>query len=714
MNFHELIPLIGAIFNALLAVFVLSRGVRSAAHRAYFVVGATIAIWNFGSFRLFVVEDHHSALFWARFLQFGIIFGSVALLHLSLLIAQVQVRRTFWILYGLAALLAASNLTDLFIRDVRILGTSGWYAVAGPLFFFNFPFVLLFTSIAVLIRKRSRMALFHKRRLNVLIFAQSMLIGLGANDTLPIIGVDFYPGTKIWIYPWGSLAAIFYGIMVAYSVLQHQLLDIHVALSRFAAHLMRMTFLLFIGLGLLLIATVIAPDQFNQVSFFSSLVVLLCSAAIASVAFPRIFGVGTESLERRILGDRFEYHDRIREFISSLQRYDQKELLLGDLHELLTKSVRIRSYQIILLDETRRLFSLFRSFPEQPTRDLPELHTQSPVFRFFEQNPSKYLALSLGYMAPGSPEAEQQACEALKDFQAAFCFPFVAEEALFGLFLMGEKASGAPYTATDVTLLASLVKHVSLVINQIRLKNQIQQAQELELLGRMSKGMAHDLNNLLTPISTLVQLSSEGVAQKDLEELLPVALRNIKTMRAYIRESLFFSEYLRPDLQLTRFDLLVQQAADLVEGRLRAKSISLVARTPGRVEAELDEVLIQRLIANLLSNAIDASPAGSAIEIELSHLAKTESHRDWLRLRVIDSGEGIPEEQLSRIFTPYFTTKDRGDEARGFGLGLAICRKIIHLHRGSLTVRSQIGIGTTVQVDLPTLQQKPPAEIVTQ
>ena len=109
-------------------------------------------------------------------------------------------------------------------------------------------------------------------------------------------------------------------------------------------------------------------------------------------------------------------------------------------------------------------------------------------------------------------------------------------------------------------------------------------------------------------------------------------------------------------------------------------------------------------MANLLSNAIDASPPKSKIRIELQRLARTEAHREWLRIKLIDEGEGIKREHLRRIFKPYFTTKDRGDETRGFGLGLAICRQIVHLHGGNLNISSEEKKGTTVQVDLPSRQ----------
>jgi signal transduction histidine kinase len=84
-----------------------------------------------------------------------------------------------------------------------------------------------------------------------------------------------------------------------------------------------------------------------------------------------------------------------------------------------------------------------------------------------------------------------------------------------------------------------------------------------------------------------------------------------------------------------------------------------------------------------------------------------------VRVRIIDRGEGIKKEDLNRVFTPYFTTKNRGDENRGFGLGLAICRKIVHLHGGNLSIASQVKKGTTVQVDLPTRQTKSEPAVLT-
>jgi signal transduction histidine kinase len=230
----------------------------------------------------------------------------------------------------------------------------------------------------------------------------------------------------------------------------------------------------------------------------------------------------------------------------------------------------------------------------------------------------------------------------------------------------------------------------------------------MELLGTMSRGIAHDLNNLLTPISTFLQMAGANENNRAVwEELLPSAMRNLDTIRAYVRESLFFSKTQRLQLRAFKLDRAIQGGIDLALAGLKEKDMTVATQGPSEVEVEMDEVLIQRLLGNLLSNAIDASPPGSQIQISLDRLTKTRTDCEWLRVRVIDHGVGISPENLKRVATPYFTTKDRGDHRRGFGLGLAICRKIVLLHGGHLSIVSEENVGTTVQVDLPDRQIAP-------
>ena len=267
--------------------------------------------------------------------------------------------------------------------------------------------------------------------------------------------------------------------------------------------------------------------------------------------------------------------------------------------------------------------------------------------------------------------------------------------------LLGAKDADL-FTPHDLRLLGELSSNLGLLLNQIRLRQQLQVVHEQDLLGRMSRGLAHDLNNLLTPVQTLLQLLGETNFKKELlEELLPMSLRNLATVRSYVSEALYFSRSSKLHGKPGALDETVREAMSLVAPAADAKNIRINFAAETEAGIEMDAVLIKRLLCNLFSNAVDASPSGSEIEVQLGTLPKTDSKRDWFRLKVIDHGEGISQENLRRVFTPYFTTKNTGDGKRGFGLGLAIARHIVHLHEGNLSIASKEKKGTTVQVDLP-------------
>ena len=704
MTIAAYVPLAAAVLNALLSFTVLRAGVQGSLKFAYMVWGGSITIWNLGTFVMFRVASPEVALDWARFLQVGVIFLPISLLHLCVHVCNLQRTALVRFAYGAGVCLTGTLFTPLFISDVRNAGYA-WYGVGGPAFFVytGLYAVSAILTLVFLWRAKGSATRFRQGQIRSLLWATGILIAGGTNDILPILGVYRYPVLDTPIFPIGSLSAICYGILVGFSVLQHQLLDVHVGLSRFAAHGMRLAFLILIGFVLMIVVSLVAPQgAITPFAFWASLAVLLASGFTASRFMPKLLGAGPESLERRLMGDHFEYQDKVRAFIEESRWHTELAELLADLHALLVKTLDLRGYALILRDENSRAFSLARSYPGSDTARIPELTNDSALFQFFFTTGRDFLSLRSGY-DHGDHPFEVAAREQTKGVPGVLAFPFIVGRQPLGILVVDEKRNGSTFTRTDTELLSELTTNVALVINQVSLKDQLLQAKELELLGRMSQGMAHDLNNLTTPVWTLLQLLTEGVSPEMLRtDLAPVAIRNIQTMRDYIREALFFSENLRPDLQTGRLDILVQEVVEFARHNPRkGKEIEYSLRLAGDVLVEMDRVLIRRLISNLIANAVDASQPGGRIDVEISRLLKTDAERDWFRIRVTDHGSGIPSENLHRIFQPYFTTKKTGDEDRGFGLGLAICRKIASLHGGSLGVSSEVGKGTVVSLDLP-------------
>lgn len=704
------------LFNIALALLVLGRDYRSALHRVYMMWGITITLWNWGAYHLSQQIPKDKAFFWAKILQLGVLFIPLSMFHLCLVISKTRVGWILPALYAAHIGLAVSIFLNWYIVDMRMLEV-GWWSVPGPGFHvFNFFYIILTVAIMVILfRKQKMLPPTQLRRLRALRLAVVSLWVLGSNDMMPIWGMDYYPWpfNHVKFYPIGSLAAIFYGVVVAYSVLQHQLLDIHVTLSRFAAQFVRLLFMMLVGFALLLLVSHVDPAAFTPFSFVASMCVLAVSAIVASLFFPQFFGKGTDALERKILGDSFEYHARVKNLIETMRSYPDPEFLMQELDALLASTMRVRSYQIILLNDATRSFALLHSHPPRAAMDLSDLNMDSPVFRYFQQSQAKNLSCNLVYDAERELVLQRDARLQLKAFEPEFCFPLFAGDDLIGLMLLGPKENGDLFTPHDLKLLTELSSHLGLLLNQIRLRSQLQAVYEQDLMGRMSRGLAHDLNNLLTPVQTLLQLLQESkMNQEAINELLPMGLRNLSTVRTYVNEALFFSRSSMIQGKPGLLDQVVREAISLVQANAEAKGITMAFQCESEVMIEMDSVLIKRLLSNLLSNACDASPSGSRIEVQLAPLPKTELNRDWYRLKVVDHGEGISEENLRRVFTPYFTTKNTGDGKRGFGLGLAIARKIVHLHGGNLSIASKEKKGTTVQVDLPSKliqPQKPPA-----
>jgi signal transduction histidine kinase len=699
--------LTATLFNMALTILVLSRDLRSTLHRVYVGWGVSVTLWNLGVFHLsqpnHVISDT-DAFWWAKVLQLGVIFMPVTLFHLCVVISKARrAGRLVPILYLIHTAFAISLFWNKFIIGARSLNV-GYWSVPGPGFFlFSFSYCAVTTSLIwILYHKQKTAPPTQRTRLRSLLLANVLLWVLGTNDMMPILGRDTYPLTKIPFYPLGSLAAVFYVVIIGYSVLQHRLLDIQVTMSRFAAQLVRLIFMMLVGFVLLLLVSRLWSGVFTPVSFVAAGGVLLVSALAASFLFPQFFGRGSDTLERKILGDKFEYHARVQNLIQTMRSFPDPEYLLHELEELLAGTMRVRSYQIILLDDTTRGFKLFHCHPARPDGALPDIQMDSPVFQYFQQTQSKYLSCNLVYETDRESLLQREARRQLHPFEPEFCFPFFVSNDLIGIMLLGPKANGDLFTPHDLRLLTELTSNLGLLLNQIRLRQQLQVVHEQDLLGRMSRGLAHDLNNLLTPVQTLLQLLRESkLNQETIDELLPMSLRNLETVRTYVNEALFFSHSAKLQGKPGLLDETAREAISLVTPAGEAKGIRIVFAANTEAAIEMDAVLIKRLLCNLLSNAVDASPPGSEIEVELAALPSSGSNRDWYRLKVIDHGEGISSENLQRVFTPYFTTKNTGDGKRGSGLGLAIARHIVHLHGGNLSIVSKEKKGTTVQVDLP-------------
>lgn len=229
-------------------------------------------------------------------------------------------------------------------------------------------------------------------------------------------------------------------------------------------------------------------------------------------------------------------------------------------------------------------------------------------------------------------------------------------------------------------------------------QEQLIHAGKMAAVGALVAGLSHELNNPLGIIVGYAQgLLRRAAADAPGRESLAAIERQAQRCAHLVRSLLDFSRSSRSQLEETAIPPLVDRVIELARGQARRKQIDLRwtprSPLPPLISRPQD---IESVLMNLVSNAIDATPAGGSVT--LSAASTSRAGRPGLELSVIDTGTGISADVLPRIFDPFFTTKPIGE---GTGIGLPLTRQAIEAHGGSIEVRTAVGIGTTMRVWLP-------------
>ncbi|MDZ7290235.1 MAG: ATP-binding protein [candidate division KSB1 bacterium] len=238
-------------------------------------------------------------------------------------------------------------------------------------------------------------------------------------------------------------------------------------------------------------------------------------------------------------------------------------------------------------------------------------------------------------------------------------------------------------------------------------QRQLYQSDKLASIGRLAAGVAHEINNPLTGVLTYSSFLLKRITDKpEIKEDLEVIVRETKRCREIVKGLLDFARQSQPEKRQVNVNEIIEQASRIMQNQLAIHRIKLEQNLyPEPLFINADKNQIQQVLVNLLMNANDAiGEQGGSITITTevvndssSAAAGLSSAKEYVQINVSDTGCGIAAENLQKIFDPFFTTKGQ----KGTGLGLAVVWGIIDKHGGRITVKSELGKGTTFSILLP-------------
>jgi two-component system sensor histidine kinase HydH len=222
--------------------------------------------------------------------------------------------------------------------------------------------------------------------------------------------------------------------------------------------------------------------------------------------------------------------------------------------------------------------------------------------------------------------------------------------------------------------------------------DQLQRADRLSALGRLSAGLAHEIKNPLASVSGSVDiLASEFPAGHPKSEFIEIIQKELGRLNKVLTEFLQFARTPKPHREACDLREVVDSIVMLCSQEASRQGVHIQVSYPDDLpEISVDTAQIQQALLNIVLNAVQAMDSGGQLTVAL------ENNSRGLRIEIHDTGPGIPDEHRSQIFDPFFTTKDRGT-----GLGMSIAHKLIHGHNGDIRLLDNAGPGATFIIDLP-------------
>ncbi|NOZ25195.1 MAG: PEP-CTERM system histidine kinase PrsK [Nitrospirae bacterium] len=443
--------------------------------------------------------------------------------------------------------------------------------------------------------------------------------------------------------------------------------------------------LLLVGLYLLVLGLIGEGMRYLGASFSRDLSIFIAFAAgIAMLVI-----LFSERLRRRakVLINKHFYankHDYRTEWLKFTNRLssctttaDVKDVILTTYRE----AFGLKGVSLYLLDGNRQRY--VHSASQSMFGEKPELKPSAALISYF-RNRNRVLNPFDGEYMPDADEALF-----IRLTGARLLVPLVNNRNVEGIVVFGEQLVEENFIYEDFDLMKTIAKHAALALLNFRLSEELAETREVAAVARVSSFVIHDLKNLTSTLSLLLDNARDYLDDPDFQkDMLESIEKTLAKMKGLIQRLKTVPEKQELDLRPVDLDQVAKSAVDEI---LKARPDVRVEYHGTSVSSMLDEEEIRKVVLNILLNAVEAVGGDGYIRVESGSCGET------AYVRIEDNGSGMTDDFMNNhLFRPFRTTKKKG-----LGIGLYQCRQIVDAHDGRIEVESEAGRGSVFTVYLP-------------
>jgi two-component system, NtrC family, sensor kinase len=672
----------------ILGVNVYLRDPGNKLNSSFSLLALAKAVWIMGVFGLYEAPDKFFAHNWGRAFSTGMIFIPPLFYQFILTLTKKENafrKKLLTLAYLAAVVFLFLDLSGQFAKE--FVKTTWKYTpkpeLAYELWLLNLALIMSYSFYLLLKSYNAQRSRAERNRLGYVFGAIFGATLYGLFNVAISFGIN--------IYPLGGLASILSSSIIAYAIVKHQLLDIRIIIRKSLVYAILSLIILsgyVAGVGTL--TAIAGAAWIARSSYFVHGLAGLIIAILALQLKNRI----QQFVDKIFFKDKYNYQTILKDISGDISSSIEPGVIFETIVKKISDVMHIsRGYLMLLNDEKNGYEVRYSSNFDLGSLQKLTLGADDEIVKDLE---SKRKILLVGESFNKPEFIEQQMC---------LIIPLLNKQRLSGIILFGRKLSEDPFSTEDMELLLTIANQAAISIENARLlleirnlEKSLSNSDKLAALGEFALSVGHEIKNPLTSIKTFCQLVARKFQDPNfIEKFIDIVPFEIERLENVLNQLLSFTKSPARARKVFNVESIIDDLLTLMSYEAFKSKVNIIRKyshSASAIRGAPEQ--LKQVFMNLFINAIQAMPQGGRLTIT------TQTVDNFVEISFKDSGYGITEENLNKVFKPFFTTKDNGS-----GLGLSITKRIIEEHNGTIFATSHTSEGSNFIVRLPIYVNEP-------